>query len=63
MRTSTVPKMTRQHFEFIADTIQRLQWASKIDLPYVAQVFADELAATNPNFNRDKFIRRATEGR
>jgi hypothetical protein len=47
-------KMSLQHFEFIADTIApKLSWPSHI--AYIA----DELAKTNPNFNREKFCNRA----
>jgi len=47
-------KMTRQHFEFIADRIApKLSWPSHI------QYIADELAKTNPKFDTMKFINRA----
>jgi hypothetical protein len=48
-------KMSRQHFDFIADTVgPMVGWPSQLhDL-------ADKLAASNPKFNREKFISRAT---
>ena len=47
--------MTRSHFEFIADKVAPLMgWPSSI------VALADELSATNPNFNKAKFISRAT---
>ena len=49
-------KMTRQHFEWLADKIApRLPWPTHIE------VLADELAATNPRFDRDKFVARAVK--
>lgn len=58
-------KMTRQHFELIADAIRTAPQnpttrdgnAIRQDL---AEHFADRLGATNPLFQRDKFIERAT---
>jgi hypothetical protein len=48
-------KMTRQHFQFIADTIK------DIDDPQIrggmARLFADRLRMTNPGFDRDRFVR------
>ena len=55
MRRST-PNFTRRDFEFIADYIMpHMSWATGIE-----QV-ADELKRTNPRFNRDKFVERATK--
>lgn len=52
--TTTAPKMTRQHYTFIADMIgPMVAWPSHLI------VLADELEATNPRFNRDKFLERA----
>ncbi len=53
--------MTKKDFKFIADALR----VSKITTPqgqretvdHVTIVFADELQANFPNFNRDKFIR------
>tara|TARA_R100001460_G_scaffold96667_1_gene139093 strand:- start:3 stop:227 length:225 start_codon:yes stop_codon:yes gene_type:complete len=54
--TRSTPKFTRRDFEFIADYIMpHMSWATGIE-----QV-ADELKRTNPNFNRDKFVDRATK--
>lgn len=51
----TTPRMTRGHYEFIADNIGPLvSWPSHL------HSIADVLAATNPRFDRDKFISRAT---
>ncbi len=46
-------KMSRQHFDFIADTVgPMVGWPSQLhDL-------ADKLASSNPKFNREKFISR-----
>lgn len=47
-------KMTRQHFEFIADKLApKLSWPSHIE--YIA----NELEKANPKFNKQKFIDRA----
>lgn len=52
----TTPRMTRGHYEFIADTMGPLvEWPSHL------HSIADELAKTNPRFNRDRFIARATK--
>lgn len=47
-------RMSKQHFDFIADTVgPMVGWPSKLhDL-------ADELAKSNPRFDREKFITRA----
>lgn len=53
-------KMTRQHFQLIADTLK----ASKPSGDTGAEVtwegtvlrFADKLAETNPNFHRSQFL-------
>lgn len=48
-------RMSKQHFDFIADTVgPMVGWPSQLhDL-------ADKLAASNPRFDREKFINRAT---
>jgi hypothetical protein len=52
----TTPRMTRQHFEFIADQIgPHVSWPSHL------HDIAGALAATNPMFNKNKFIVRATK--
>lgn len=49
-------KMSKQHFDFIADTVgPMVGWPSHLhDL-------ADKLAASNPRFDREKFLTRATK--
>ena len=52
----TAPRWTRKDFEYFADLIGPLvSWPSHL------HVVADELAATNPRFDREKFLRRATK--
>ena len=48
-------RMSKQHFDFIADTVgPMVGWPSQLhDL-------ADKLAMSNPRFDREKFINRAT---
>lgn len=48
------PRMTRAHYNFIADMLgPKVAWPSQLlDI-------ADHLAATNPAFNRQKFLDRA----
>ena len=46
----------KQQLDFVADMLGRsVSWPSHL------HVFADELEQTNPRFNRDKFIQRATK--
>ena len=52
----TTPRMTRAHYEFIADTIGPL-----VPFPTALHDVADALEATNPRFDRNKFIRRGTK--
>jgi hypothetical protein len=47
-------KLSRQHFEFIADDIAPL-----LEKPTSIEVIADKLEDTNPNFNRETFTQRA----
>lgn len=49
-------KLTRVHFKFIAATINSLVGLCADDKLYVAKVFADHLARTNPAFSRERFI-------
>ena len=51
-----VPKMTRAHYQYLSDI-----FGSVVPWPHSLEGIADELAKTNPRFDRDKFIRRATE--
>jgi len=57
----TTPKMTRMHFQCIADTLHTLKpkdgsaatrmWETTVYL------FASDLAQTNSEFKRDRFLR------
>lgn len=48
-------RLTRQHFEFMADEVAPLLgWATGVN------ELADKLQQTNPRFDRDKFVKRAT---
>jgi hypothetical protein len=49
-------RMTRQHYEFLADKLGPL-----VGWPTHLHSIADELEATNPKFNREKFILRGTK--
>lgn len=51
-----MPKMTPAHFEFIAKEL-----APYLHWPTAIEEVADKLASTNPRFDRDKFVRRATK--
>jgi len=56
MQTQSAPRMTRAHYQFIADNIgPHLSWPSTL------RDIADKLAATNPLFDKEKFIQRATK--
>lgn len=48
--------MTRQHFQLIADVIERAMLAPA-DKQHIAQRFATELAMTNHNFDRARFLK------
>tara|TARA_B110000971_G_scaffold104485_1_gene107346 strand:- start:25 stop:255 length:231 start_codon:yes stop_codon:yes gene_type:complete len=50
------PRMTRAHYNFIADVI-----APQVSWPTKLRDIADELEATNSAFNRGKFLSRATK--
>lgn len=50
------PRMTRAHYNFIADVI-----APQVSWPTKLRDIADELRATNPKFNRERFLSRATK--
>lgn len=47
--------MQHRHFAVIADIISNLPHGAKIRRQ-VAEHFADELASTNPKFNRRRFL-------
>lgn len=56
MQTVNTPRMTRAHFDFIATQIgPHITWPSRL------HEIADKLAASNPLFDKDKFINRATK--
>ena len=48
--------MTRQHFALIAEVIEQSPFAPG-HKEYLAETFAEKLRATNPNFNRARFLR------
>ena len=56
MQTNTAPRMTRSHYEFIATQI-----GPHVSYPSRLHDIADKLAATNPLFDKHKFIQRATK--
>jgi hypothetical protein len=47
--------MSKQHFDFIAEKVGPL-----VGWPSDLHEIADQLQETNPKFNREKFINRAT---
>ena len=49
-------KMSRQHFQLIADVIAGLDISTTIKKT-IAEKFADAFEDTNPMFRRDKFIK------
>jgi hypothetical protein len=57
--------MTKQHFELIARILDEFKERTSADEvsadihAYLAENFATELAGTNPNFNRDRFLKAA----
>lgn len=66
MKQVKVPKLTRIHFAYIANILDGLDNEEK---PYVrynkeelANIFAINLARTNVNFNREKFMCAAVHG-
>lgn len=53
--------MTRKDFELIAKVLRNAdEVADEQTLEALAEMFADELATTNPNFNRERFIAAST---
>ena len=50
-----MPLMQQRHFEYLADKVAPL-----LPWPTAIVEMADRLADTNPKFNKDKFISRAT---
>lgn len=67
--TMIVPSMSAKHSKFIAETLRSLtpertddtapsDWRKfNSDRCEIAEVFADRLAATNSQFNREKFLK------
>lgn len=49
--------MTRKDYELIANTVGGMTYLSETDRATIAHDFADELAKTNPRFNRATFLR------
>lgn len=49
-------QMSKQHFDFIAEKVGPL-----VGWPSDLHEIADQLQETNPKFNREKFINRATK--
>jgi len=50
------PRMSRAHFQLIAEVIRDVPNMSSADRGDIARAFADRLVATNPAFNRERFI-------
>lgn len=50
-----IPSMTRQHYTFLAEMLGPM-----VAFPSQLPAIADELEKTNPKFNRERFIARAT---
>jgi hypothetical protein len=48
-------RMSKQHFDFIADSVGPI-----VGWPSALHDLADKLAESNPRFNKDKFLQRAT---
>ena len=55
-RYFTEAKMSRQHFQFIADVIASLS-LMKSNKDHVASKFATALESTNPGFKADTFLK------
>ena len=53
-------KMTRQHFELIAEIIRDGLNFTAENRAHIARCFAQRLAPTNHNFDRERFIAAAT---
>lgn len=50
--------MTRQHFALIAAVLAPYVGEQEANIPAsIAKDFADKLRTTNPNFNRERFLR------
>ena len=55
-------RFTRQHFQLIAEMLRTTKPAASMDRQskdqweWTVQCFAAQLATTNPNFKRDRFL-------
>ena len=56
MAKRKVPRMTRGHYNFIADTIAQIAQDKHLPANIMAVEFANRLCTTNPRFNKDRFI-------
>lgn len=54
--------MQRRHFQFIANVINKHYRMNEGQGELLAELFADELQHTNPNFNRGRFIEACLKG-
>jgi hypothetical protein len=50
------PKMTKAHFQFIADVIASMDTGTLLTPTEVVGAFAHALKATNPAFDSNRFI-------
>lgn len=49
-------RMSKQHFDFIADSVGPI-----VGWPSALHELADKLSESNPRFNKEKFLKRATD--
>jgi hypothetical protein len=62
---SNIPKMYKSQFEFIADSINKTSYqeaTSPRGKEILIKNLAEELSKTNPNFNKELFIKRCGDG-
>ena len=50
-------KMTRQHFQFIAEVIEAMDAQQPHGSSQIARHFAKHLKRTNPRFNEERFLK------
>lgn len=60
-------KLTKKHFDLLADVFRRARprangWPGLTAVDLTAEGMADELAKTNPRFDRDKFLQACAHG-
>lgn len=60
MSNRKVPRMTRGHYIFIADALSEMADSYGLDKEQIANSFASRLFATNPRFNKSRFVDRVT---